>query len=84
MVDFNGIKIEPKLNLKFGKLGNPKRGGNGAAVFIFSREISGNGEIITDGGDGDQGGDAGPVHMISEVNNFVGKISAKGGKNYRK
>jgi len=88
MPDINNIKFEPHLNLpkiQFGKKSNDnKKGGQGAEVFIFSRNITGSGEIITDGGDGDEGGDAGVVRMISESNHFLGKISAKGGKSYRK
>ncbi len=54
-------------------------GGAGGSVFIFSRKISGTGNILADGGMGSIGGKGGKIHIESDENQFKGKISAKGG-----
>jgi hypothetical protein len=55
------------------------KGGHGGEIFIFAKNIIGNGEINVNGGDGIPGRDAGMVYIESQINNFTGKISAKGG-----
>lgn len=57
-----------------------KKGGEGGQVFIITENISGNGKITADGGDGEMGGNAGKIHIESKTNNYSGNISAKGGK----
>lgn len=57
-----------------------KKGGDGGQVFIITGNISGNGKITADGGDGEMGGNAGKIHIESKTNNYSGNISAKGGK----
>lgn len=37
-------------------MNNTNNGGDGGKIFIFSKEIVGNGKIQADGGDGKQGG----------------------------
>ncbi len=59
---------------------NLGRGGNGGQVFIITEKMSGDGSISVDGGAGKIGGNAGKIHIESKVNNYAGKISAKGGK----
>ncbi len=58
-------------------------GGNGGNVTIFAKTITGNGNILADGGDGSVGGNGGSINIISEENNFTGEISAKGGKSLK-
>lgn len=57
-----------------------RSGGNGGKIFIFAKEIRGNGKILADGGSGFVGGKGGEIHIVSEKNNFTGEVSAKGGK----
>lgn len=57
-----------------------KKGGDGGQIFIISENISGNGKITADGGDGEMGGNAGKIHIESKTNSYSGNISAKGGK----
>lgn len=83
MADINNVKIEPHLNLKFGRTGKSNRGGDGGSIFIFTKKMKGSGKILVDGGDGNTGGDAGKVHIHTDDNQFKGKISAKGGKGRR-
>ncbi len=54
------------------------QGGQGGSIFIFSKNIMGDGLITTDGGDGGQ------VHIQADNNSFGGTISAKGGKSTKK
>jgi hypothetical protein len=56
------------------------KGGEGGKIFINAKKINGDGEIIADGGDGEQGGKGGEVGINVEENNFTGDISASGGK----
>ena len=55
------------------------RGGNAGEIFIAARKIIGDGKITADGGDGSIGGKGGKITIISEDNQFAGKVSAKGG-----
>lgn len=59
-------------------------GGNGGEIYIFAKEIKGNGKILADGGNGFVGGQGGKVHLFSEDNSYTGVISAKGGKSHNK
>lgn len=56
------------------------RGGDAGEVFIATRKIVGDGKITADGGDGSIGGKGGKVTIISGDNQFMGQVSAKGGK----
>ncbi len=56
------------------------KGGDGGKIFIFAKEMAGDGKITVDGGDGRQGGNAGNIHIETQKNDFTGDISAKGGK----
>lgn len=58
------------------------RGGDAGEVFIAARKIVGDGKITADGGSGGIGGKGGKITVISEDNQFVGEISAKGGKSF--
>lgn len=80
MGDISGIKLEPHLNLRFGKAGKKAQGGEGGEIFIFTEKIQGMGEIAADGGDGQVGGKGGRVHIQAKENDFKGKVSARGGK----
>lgn len=54
-------------------------GGKGGEIFTFTNQLSGNGLITVDGGDGRKGGDAGKIHNFANKNDFSGIMSAKGG-----
>lgn len=79
MSDLNGIKLEPHISINLGKSPMGK-GGNGGPIMIVAETLTGTGEIITDGGDGRVGGNAGKINIQVKHNKFKGKISAKGGK----
>lgn len=55
------------------------KGGDAGEIFIFSKKIAGSGNIQADGGNGDVGGKGGKVTLISDINQFVGKVTAHGG-----
>lgn len=59
---------------------SPSVGGAGGGIFIFSKNFSGTGKILVDGGNGKIGGKAGEIHIETQNNNFKGELSAKGGK----
>lgn len=59
---------------------NIARGGDGGQIFIFTKKMSGNGSMSVNGGDGQVGGNAGKIHIEAEENEYIGKISANGGK----
>jgi len=83
MADINNIKIEPHIKLpklQFGNGGSSGRGGDGGQVILITEKLTGGGLISVDGGDGTVGGNAGKVHVQAKVNQFKGKISAKGGR----
>ena len=82
MGDINNIKIEPHLKLpkiQFGKSGKKGLGGDGGAIMIFTEELDGDGAILADGGDGEQGGKGGNIHIEARRSNFKGQLSVKGG-----
>lgn len=83
MGDINNIKFEPHFKLPkilFGKAGANGQGGQGGSIFVITEELTGEGEITADGGDGSIGGRGGQIHIQAKNNYFKGKISAKGGK----
>jgi hypothetical protein len=57
----------------------PIRGGNGGNIEIYARKITGTGKIITNGGDGPIGGDAGKIKIVSEDVSDGLQLEAKGG-----
>lgn len=61
-----------------------EKGGDAGEIFIFSKTIKGNGKIQADGGDGNIGGKGGKIRLISNNNQFAGKISVKGGASLNK
>lgn len=71
----------PTKNLNKSEIG---RGGNAGEIFIAGRKIVGDGKISADGGSGSIGGKGGKISVISDDNQFTGKISAKGGKSLLK
>ena len=77
--DINGIKIEPKINLTFGKSGKNNQGGDGGSIMIISEEFRGSGLITADGGDGEIAGKGGNINIHTKRNQFKGIVSAKGG-----
>jgi hypothetical protein len=81
MIDINAIK-NLDLSLNFGKSGKVGDGGGGGSILIFAEEISGNGHISVDGGNGMKGGPAGNIKIIATKNKFNGAISAQGGDSY--
>ena len=81
MFNFNIVeKIRVAVNFKNKK--KYGRGGNAGEIFIASRKIRGDGSINAEGGDGSVGGKGGKVSVISEDNQFNGRISVKGGKSF--
>lgn len=72
------------MNWQTKKQENLGKGGDGGKIFIFSKEIQGNGKIQANGGEGEQGGEGGEVNIISEKNKFFGEVSAKGGTSFVK
>lgn len=56
------------------------KGGDGGEVYLATRELKGDGKISADGGDGENGGKGGKVTIVSDKHDFVGEISARGGK----
>ncbi len=82
MTDINGIKFEPRINLKFGKSNSKGVGGAGGQIIIVTEELIGDGELLANGGDGIEGGSGGKIEIQTKSNKFKGKISAKGGDSY--
>ena len=81
MFHFNFIeKLKVVFNIEKKKKHNLIRGADGGEIFIAARKIRGDGEITANGGDGAVGGKGGKVVIVSEDNQFKGKISSKGGK----
>lgn len=60
------------------------RGGVAGEVFIFTRNIVGDGKIDANGGDGFEGGKGGKVTIVSDNNQFSGNISTQGGQSWQK
>lgn len=83
MSDINGVKVELPISLNFGKASSPNDGGDGGSIFIITEEMTGNGKILANGGDGKNGGKGGQVHIQAKKNNFTGDISANGGKSVK-
>ncbi len=61
---------------------NFSKGGDAGEVFIAARKIIGNGIFSAEGGDGIIGGKGGKITLISDDNQFTGKISVEGGKSF--
>ncbi len=58
---------------------SPSLGGDGGEIFIISEKLTGSGNILSDGGNGDIGGMGGKVYVKTGDNQFKGNISAVGG-----
>lgn len=83
MYDCNNVKLEPHFKLQFGKGGKKGQGGDGGQVILMTENLSGEGRITTDGGDGEIGGKGGHVYIDAKENKFKGGISAKGGRSVK-
>ncbi len=69
-----------KTNWQTKKSEEVGKGGDAGEIFIAARKIIGNGSITADVGNGNVGGKGGKVTIISEDNQFAGKVSTRGGK----